>query len=277
MLIIVIIWGISYAIMKTGLLYVTPMNYLWQRLFFSTLIMAPFLLLIRGGVKKDIRVIGTVLVSASTWVISSIFMMIALGIIDSGISAILTYTQPFFVFIMSFYLLHAEVTKLKVFGLALGVVGIATIYVNSLSGAIGSAGAVIYLIVAAFLWAGSIVGYKSVAHEVHPYWFSFSEVAIGSFLVLPFALASGSVSVPLNTTYILSISYFTVLATVVGFFLWFRLLQSEDAVIVSSSSLLVPIIAFIVGAIMLNEEVTFNEVLGVVMVVVGVYLVNRNK
>ena len=275
MLIVVIVWGINWANMKIGLLYVTPMNYLWQRLFFSTLMIAPFLLLAKGGIKKDIRVIGIVLVSSSAWVISNIFMMIALGTIDSGISAILTYTQPLFVFVMSAFLLHGEVTKLKIFSSVLGVFGIVTIYINSLGGSVGSAQAVVYLILAALLWAGSIVGYKLVAHEVHPYWFSFIEVAIGSLLVLPFALVSGGIYVPLDPTYILSIGYLTILATVVAFFLWFKLLQSEDAVTVSSSSLLVPIIAFIVGAITLNEEVSLNEVLGVVMVVIGVYLVNR--
>lgn len=274
LLIVVFIWGANWANMKIGLQYVTPMNYLWQRLFFSTLMIAPFLLLARGGMKREPRVLGIVVVSASAWVISNIFMMYALGSTSSGISAILTYTQPLFVFGMSALLLRGEVTVLKVGSSVFGFIGIAVIYLNSLGGGLGSAQAVIYLLVAAFLWAASIVGYKMVSGEVHPYWFSFVEVAIGSVLVLPFALASGGLVVPLEPGYLLSIGYLAVLSTVVAFFIWFRLLQNEDAVTVSTSSLLVPIIAFAVGAVTLGEVLSLNEVVGVVMVLISVYFVN---
>ena len=130
--------------------------------------------------------------------------------------------------------------------------------------------------IGAFLWAVSIVYYKLISSSVHPYWISFSGVAVGSLIVLPLALATGGISFIYEPTYVLSVVYVTVLSTVLAFFLWFYLLKNEDATTVSSSSLLIPIIAFIAGAFLLNETVNLYQIVGVAMVLFGIYLVNKN-
>lgn len=276
MFLIVVIWGGNWANMKIGLNYVSPMNYLWQRLFFSTFMIAPLLLLCRNGIKWEFKTIGILVVAAASWVFSNVFMMFALGSENSGISAILTYTQPLFVFGLSAIFLKGEITKVKVVGALLGFAGIGVIYIEQLGGG-GAISAIFYLVLSAFLWAVSIVGYKLVSDVVHPYWMSFTEVALGSFLVLPFALSTGGITFPTELPYVLSVGYMTVLATAVAFVLWFDLLKNEDAVTVSSSSLMVPIVAFIVGAALLGEMVNGYQVVGIVMVLTGVYFVNRKN
>jgi drug/metabolite transporter (DMT)-like permease len=204
-----------------------------------------------------------------------VFMMLALQVEGSGISAIVTYTQPLFVFVLSAIFLKNEITKMKITGVLLGFVGIGIIYLEKLGS--GTLEAFLFLVISAFLWAVSIVYYKLISSSVHPYWISFSGVAVGSFIVLPLALATGGISFIYEPTYVLSVVYMTVLSTVLAFFLWFYLLKNEDATTVSSSSLLIPIIAFVAGAFLLEETVNLYQIVGVVMVLFGIYLVNKNR
>jgi len=260
--------------MKIGLSYSTPMSYLWQRAFFSTFMMAPFLLPHRKEIRMEARVIAILVMSSVAWAFSQSFMMFALGSTSSGMSAIITYSQPLFVFAMSVFFLRGEATRLKMASVLLGFAGIGMIYLESFGSGMGSTQAILLLLLGAFLWAVSIVGYKLIADVVHPYWMSFSEVAFGSVIILPLALSTGGITFSLNFPYILSVVYITLVSTVIAFFLWFYLLKNEDAVAVSSSSLLVPIIAFVLGVIILRETLNLNQVVGIVMVMMGVYFVN---
>lgn len=93
--------------------------------------------------------------------------------------------------------------------------------------------------------------------------------------MFPLAILTGGISFPYELTYILSLVYLTVIATVLGFFLWFYLIKNEDTTTVSSSTLTIPIVAFIIGAIVLGEPVNPLQIVGIIMVLTGVYLVNR--
>lgn len=270
---LVLIWGGNWANLKIGLTYVTPMNSVFHRLFFSTFMIAPFLLLCKNGIRRDYRTIAKVIVLSATWAFSMIFMMWGLESESSGTSSILTYTQPLFVFGLSAIFLKNEITKVKITGVLLGFAGIGIIYLDRIGG--GSILPILLLILGAFLWAVSIVFYKTIAADVHPYWISFFQVSIGSIIAFPLAIVTGGISFPSELTYLLSLLYLTVLSTVLGFFLWFYLIRNEDATTVSSSTLTIPIIAFITGAIVLGEPINPLQIVGIIMVLTGVYLVNK--
>ena len=123
-MVVAIIWGFNWVNMKIGLSYTGSMNYLFQRLFFSVFMIAPFLFFIKNGFHRDSRTIINVVLQSATWSISMVFMMLALQLEGSGISAIVTYTQPLFVFVLSAMFLKNEITKVKITGVLLGFVGI---------------------------------------------------------------------------------------------------------------------------------------------------------
>jgi len=277
LLVVVIIWGGNWVNMKIGFNYVTPLNYLFQRFFFSAIMIAPFLLFLKNGIRKDFKVITNVIILCVIYAFSVIFMMLGLESESSGISAIVTFTQPLFVFGLSAVFLKNEITKMKVAGVLVGFAGIGMIYLEK----VGSKGeitlSILFLLLSALLWAVTIVYYKIISEAVHPYWISFSQVAIGSIVVLPFALLTGGIKFIYELPYILSIVYLTVLSTVLAFFLWFYLLKNEDATTVSSSSLMIPVIALVSGVFILGETVNLYQVIGVLMVLTGIYLVNRRQ
>jgi drug/metabolite transporter (DMT)-like permease len=273
--VVVIIWGTNWVNMKIGLQYATPMNYLFQRLFFSTFMIAPFLLLLKNGIRKDSKVIVNVIILCVIYTVSIIFLMLGLESESSGISAIVTFTQPLFVFGLSAFFLKNEITRTKVVGVLVGFAGIGIIYLEKVGSSGGTVLSILFLLLSALTWAITIVYYKIISDAVHPYWISFSQVAIGSIVVLPFALMTGGIKFISELPYIVSIVYLTVLSTVLAFFMWFYLLKNEDATTVSSSSLMIPVIALITGMFILGETMNLYQVIGVVMVLIGIFFVNR--
>jgi len=275
LLIVILIWGVNWVNMKIGLYYATPLNYLFQRFFFSSFMIAPFLLFTKNGFRRDLKVFVNVVVLCVIYAFSVTFLMIGLEHESAGISSVVTFTQPLFVFALSAIFLRNEITKVRVVGVLIGFGGIAMIYLEKIWGLEYTTLSIVFLLASAFLWAVTIVHYKIISDKVHPYWISFFQVAIGSIIVYPFALWTGGVVFVSDLPYIFSLVYVTVLSTVVAFFLWFYLLRSEDAAKVSSSSLMIPVVALISGNLLLGEMINLPQIVGVIMVLTGVYLVNR--
>lgn len=275
LLIVVLIWGANWVNMKIGLYYATPLNYLFQRLFFSSFMIAPFLFFAKNGIKRDPRIFVNVVILCVIYAVSVIFLMVGLEHESAGISSVVTFTQPLFVFALSAIFLKNEITKVRIVGVLVGFGGIITIYLEKIGGVEYATMSISFLLASAFLWAVTIVYYKIISEEVHPYWIGFFQAAIGSIIVYPFALVTGGVVFIFDLPYLLSLAYVTVLSTVVAFSLWFYLLRSEDAAKVSSSSFMIPVVALVSSNLLLGETINLPQMAGVFMVLAGVYLVNR--
>jgi drug/metabolite transporter (DMT)-like permease len=275
LLIVVLIWGANWVNMKIGLYYATPLNYLFQRLFFSSFMIAPFLFFAKNGIKRDPRIFVNVVILCVIYAVSVIFLMVGLEHESAGISSVVTFTQPLFVFALSAIFLKNEITKVRIVGVLVGFGGIITIYLEKIGGVEYATMSISFLLASAFLWAVTIVYYKIISEEVHPYWIGFFQAAIGSIVVYPFALVTGGVVFIFDLPYLLSLAYVTVLSTVVAFSLWFYLLRSEDAAKVSSSSFMIPVVALVSSNLLLGETINLPQMAGVFMVLAGVYLVNR--
>jgi len=69
--------------------------------------------------------------------------------------------------------------------------------------------------------------------------------------------------------------YNAVGASTIAWTIWIYLIKEEETTTVSGSSLLVPMVALISGWILLEEIVELKSVIGFVLILIGVFLVNR--
>ncbi|MEM2319181.1 MAG: DMT family transporter [Candidatus Bathyarchaeia archaeon] len=273
--ILVFIWGFNWTFIKIGLSFASPLNFVAQRLLIASATLLPAIIWKRGNLPKD----------ASTWfklfllsTINAVGMILThIGTLYevSGLSSILTYTQPLFVFCLAIPLLSETVTATKVFGVTVGFLGVATIYVGRLSYSPNVSSAVPLLILGALTWAIIIIGYKKFLSHVSPETVNIMQLLIGAFFLLMAALALEGLTFIADPFYIFSLLYVSVPGTAVGFTIWFTLVRREEATVVSASSLIVPAIAFVAGCLLLGEPIDRLSIAGFVMVLAGVFLVNR--
>lgn len=263
--------------MKIGLRFVSPLNLVAQRLLIASATLLPAVVWKRRNLPRD----------ASTW-----FKLFLLSVINavgmtsthvgllyevSGLSSVLTYTQPLFVFCLAIPFLGEKANTAKVFGVAVGFLGVVTIYVGRLFYSPSVSSAVLLLILGALIWAIIIISYKKFLSHVSPEVVNVMQLLIGAIFLLTAASTLEGLAFSANPLYIFSLLYVAVPGTAVGFTIWFMLIRWEEATVVSASSLVVPAVAFIAGCLLLGETVEYFSLLGFIMVLVGVYLVNRPK
>jgi drug/metabolite transporter (DMT)-like permease len=195
----------------------------------------------------------------------------------SGIGAILTYTQPLFVFCLCVLFLRSEAKPVRLLGAFVGFSGVVLLSVEragsiQVSANIGD----VLLLLGAFLWAVAIVYYKKSLNDVDPILTSVIQQALGAVIVAPLALGVEGFSFPLTQSYLVMILYLGIFGSGITVFLWLFLIREEDVTVFSLSSFLIPMVAVLIGWLFLAENIQPISFLGVGMILAGLYLTNRS-
>lgn len=275
-LFVVLIWGSNWPVMKHGLSYVGPLNFVLHRFALSALALSPVLLFRRKEIPKSRKTLLRLLFLGLINAVCMTSTNVGLVYEKSSISAILTYTQPLFVFCLAVPFLKNEAKILRLLGVFTGFSGVVALSVGR-SSSFGSLPSSIFLLtVGAFLWAVTIVYYKKFLSRIDPVVTNIFQLAVSAVLLVPFASALEGLSFPFAQRYLLIVFYTSVFASSVALTLWVLLLREEDATVLASSSFMIPMVALFFGWLLLAENVELRSVLGIGLIMTGVYLVNRS-
>jgi drug/metabolite transporter (DMT)-like permease len=131
------------------------------------------------------------------------------------------------------------------------------------------------VIFSVFLQALALVLIKKHGEPVSPLSMNFVGMAMGGvLLVLLSAVAEGGRTVTWTTPAVLSLLYLTLVGSVVTFVAYYWLLKKIDAVYVSLSSFINPIVAVVLGAVILGERMPPTVFTGAGLVMLGLLVAN---
>ncbi|MCS7113090.1 MAG: DMT family transporter [Nitrososphaerota archaeon] len=265
-------WGLNWPIMKLGLRYAYPLRFTADRLALaSPVILAYHLIRDKRGYLALKSAIGNLIVYSL--VVSLQFASSGLGLKyqGGGLSSVLTYTQPMIVFMLAVVFLKEKLLLSRFIGTSIGFLGVAVLLGGDDTFTVSSAS--LLLLFGAFLWAVSTVYYKLKLELIDPLIANFIQASISSIILY-------IVSLPIEPQPVIDIEYLAILlysgpvAVGVGATIWLTLLGRMDASMLSSSSLIVPLIAVVSSHLMLGEEVNLKTIIGSTLILGGVYLVN---
>lgn len=194
--------------------------------------------------------------------------------IPSGLIAVIFSLSPFFIGLLSVYLLKEQRLGWRR-GLALLVAatGMAIIYLDQLQidgdaalGVIGILGSVLF-------WGGSSVGLKRLSVQVDPICQTAGSLMFTvPGLILCWWVFDGAWPQEIELKSTLAVLYLAIFGSVVGFSLYFFVLSQMSAVNVSMITLIVPIIALTLGVIFADEDLTLRLLAGVSIVLFSLFL-----
>jgi len=271
----VLIWGSNWSVMKSGLSYVDPLSFVFHRFAFSAASLSPLLVALRGKVPKDKKNLSMLfllgVISASGVSLTN------MGLVheQSGASAIITYTQPIFVFCMAVPFLNERARASRILGMAIGFLGVVVLSAKQDGFFEGSVHPIPLLLLGALLWALSTVYYKKFLSHIDPIVANTFQLIVSALLLASVNAPAGGLHLPLSSTYLSIVLYASVGASGVALTIWTYLLREEEATILSSSSLIVPMFALVFGWLLLGENVGPRSVIGALLIMTGVYLVNK--
>ncbi|MEM2920936.1 MAG: DMT family transporter [Candidatus Bathyarchaeia archaeon] len=267
-----LLWGSNWAVMKLGLQYVAPVPLLTAQYLFSLAAMSPVIISVRERIPRDKKTLVRLIAYSLLYLVQVALMRFGLVGETSGTASVLLYSQPLFVVLLSTLFLKEKATATKVLGALVGFAGVSILFIGKMSSL--QIHYVLIMVVSAFLWAVETVYYKLYLSQVNPFAAILAQLLVGTFILLPFSAVTGNLHFPLNPTYLMIVTYSAVGSFAVGWSIWLFLLSKEDATVLSGSSLIVPLLALLIGWRVLGESVGAQSLLGATLTLCGVYLVN---
>lgn len=271
-ILLALLWGANWSVMKLGLGFVTPVNLLLQQYVIAFVTLSPIFISLRSRIPRDKTTMGRLLVYSIVYVVQMTLMRWGLVGENSGMGAVLTYLQPLFVFCLAVPFLKEKVTIPKLLGAILGFTGVCLLFIGRIGSLLINSSLI--MISSAFLWAVATIYYKRSLQHVDPFITNFFQLSIGALPLALFCFATSTFSFPMSLEYVWIIIYSSVGSFAVGWSIWLLLLKQEDATTLSGSSFIIPGIALIIGWRFMGENIGVEAVLGSALILGGVYLVN---
>ncbi|MFY0713380.1 EamA family transporter [Seonamhaeicola sp. NFXS20] len=281
LLVLSLIWGSSFILIKKGLNGLTPMQLGAIRIIFT----AMFLFLI--GFRK----VKNIIVKDWKWIIITgllgtffpVFLFaFAETEIDSAIASILNSLVPLNTIILGFFVFKIKSTKRQVLGVFVGLLGTIMLIINGIS--LNPNQNYLYaalVIVAACSYAASINILKQHLQHVNPL-----TIAIGNFTAIIIPAVVVLISTGFFKTEVLTnqnlkpaLLYMLVLSlfgTAIAKVLFNKLVQVSTPVFASSVAYLMPIVAVFWG-VLDGERFSFLQGIATIIILIGVYLAHKKK
>ncbi len=275
-LVVVVVWGVNFVVMKFALRDFTPFQLGAARYVFAVL---PLLLFVRPPAIpwKWLALYG---LFQGVGQFGILFVALKVGM-TAALASVLLQTQVFFTALFGFVLLHERASRPLQAGMVLAALGLSCFALNYLSPADGGAvsattlAGFVLTLGAAAMWAMSNI----VARHVQRGGAAYSPMAFvvwsSLFAILPFTLLS-LVFDPETTRWQwtqarasswLAVAYLGWVATILGYSLWTGLLKRHPANRVAPFSLGVPVVGLTTGMLVLGEAITPWQWAGITLVV----------
>ncbi len=269
---VVFLWGLNWSVMKRGLSFVPPATLVMVQYSVSMIALSPVFIILRKRVPTDTGTLVKLVAYSLLYLFQVALMRFGLVGESSGMAAVILYAQPLFVLPLAIPFLKERITIEKIMGATVGFVGVLILFLDRMNSLMLNYAAI--MVFSAFLWAVETVYYKKLLSHVDPLVSICFQFLTGTLILVPLCIVTDNFTLPGNWTFILTVLYSSVGSFVVGWSIWLYLLGKEEATVLSSSSLVVPVIALFIGWLTMGEGVGIQSVFGSTLTLGGVYLVN---
>ncbi len=279
LLILSVIWGSSFILIKRGLVYFTPLQVGTLRITFAFLVMLPFAL---KRIKK---------VSGDKWkffaftglisnLVPAVLFALAQTKLESSLTGILNALSPLFTLIFAVLMFKFKPNSFQIGGFVLGMAGTVGLSLVNSSGGFGNMNVYVWLIVLATIcYALSLNFIKYFLSDVN----SLTITSLSLLIAGPFSIIIllstdflGRLNFSSEIVFAIScIAVLGILGTAIALVLYTKLIHMNSPLFASSVTYLVPVVAIMWGV--WDGEVLFPlHFAGMVLILLGIYFINKS-
>ena len=270
------LWGASYLFIKVAVEEIEPTAMIELRLILAGAVLGAVLLYRVGAREAVAQVRATGLNGLVLGVLNGAipFTLIAWGEkhIDSGVAAIANSVVPIFVAILAIRFNPAErSTGLRFVGILLGLVGVGVLAGFHPEGGWWAVAGTMAVVVASFSYACANLFTQRHFVATSPLVTATAAIVWGAVVLAPFAAFQIPDSMP-SAEALASVAALGILGTAIASLVLYRMLVAYGSARTTLVTYLLPAFALVYGAAFLDEEVTVNALLGLVLILGGVAL-----
>ena len=196
--------------------------------------------------------------------------------VSAGLGGLIVSANPVFTAALAALFLGEALTWRKVAGLLLGIAGVALIVWHRMSVGTDSLHGILFTLASlASIVTGTIL-FKLLAPRGSLWIGNGIQNIAGGLALLPFALTLADINDIVPSMRLFGAFAFLVLGgSILAYLLWFHLLKVCGATAASSYHFLMPPLGMLFAFLVLGEHVEFRDLLGIIPVALGIYLVTR--
>ena len=274
--IVAAIWGSSYMFIKVAVDEIEPTAMMFLRLVLALAVLLPVLFVAVGARRAvaDMRGMGGGAFVVGLLNMALPFVLIAWGEkhIDSGIAAIANASVPIFVALLALRFNPQErVRGLRLAGVLVGFAGVGVLTGLHPEGGWWAIAGTLAVVLASLSYAASNHYVQHRFTVTAPLLLTTASCAAGALILLPFAVLQAPEETP-SWEALASVAVLGILGTAVALLFFYRMLSSYGATRSSLVTYLLPPTALIYGTLILDEPITLNAILGLVLILAGVAL-----
>jgi len=276
--VIAILWGSTWLAIKIGLQSVPPFFGVAIRF---TVAFAALFILVRLRRERFLFDRTSLMLYANLGVLSFSFpyALVYWGeqYVASGLASVLFAVYPFVVAIGSHFLLAGErLNPNKLGGIVLGFAGLVIIFWSDIHLGTASTLGMGAILLSTGMQAGSLIFVKRKHKDISPTVMTLGGMVVGVCIMYVLAFSFEQTSdIHFDARGLGTILYLGTFGTVVTFVIYYWLLKKVEAVYLSLVSLVSPVLAVTLGALLLDEVFSPRTFAGAGLVFVGLLVANR--
>ena len=279
-LLLSLVWGSSFILMKLGLVALSPFEVAGLRLLSAGIVLTPFFFSAWTKTNTKTKIFAVVIGLLGSF-FPGILFCIAETTLHSSIAGVLNATTPLFVMIVGFLLFRRSVQLIQVAGIIVGFLGVLLLFYPSISVQDGSFTAKALLILLATIMYGFNV--------------NIANLHLSATAPLHVAALSLVMLIPIDLTILIQQGFFSkdfsgiiiqkaaiasivlgVFGTAVATWLFYVLMQRSGPLFSSMVTYGIPFVALGWG-VLAGETISSTALMALLLILLGVYLVNKKK
>jgi drug/metabolite transporter (DMT)-like permease len=193
--------------------------------------------------------------------------------VEASLAAIIASVMPLLVAMANWLIFKDKLPVMGVLGLVAGFVGVAIIMADRFSGGADTAGVVMCVLGVIALTAATLVVKSASSDGGNLLMVVGLQLMVGSIVLAPFALVLETIEVSWSWQLIAAFAYTTLLPGLTATFIWFKLVGRIGSTRAATFHFLNPFFGVAVAAALLGERLTWWDLVGVVVITVGILAV----
>lgn len=273
-------WGSTYLAIRIGVQDSPPLVFAGIRFIIAGTLLLGFCKLKGYSLPKEKKdIINMSIVGLLMLLGGNGLVVYAEQWVSSGIASLIVATVPLFMAVIEFFFLRNVRLDFKaVSGLLLGFGGVAYLMLGDAATAAIDLKGLVMLMLASLFWAAGSVHSKAIKFKGHIFANIGTQMLAGGIgLTITSFIKGEFAQLHFTLNSVLAISYLIIFGSIVGYSCYIYILQKWTAAKAGTYAYVNPIVAILLGALLLGESITTSVIISMIIVIIGIILVQNSK
>ena len=273
------IWGSSFLFTEILLNYINPVLIVFFRVSLASIILIIYVLFftnLKFNLSKEILLTFFTMGLLNN-VIPFLLIAYAQETITGGLASILNANTSFFtIFLASLFLKDEKLTNYRLLGIIIGIIGVVVIVgLENLSEFKNYNFGIVLMLFSCLSYSFAGIFAKTKLTNIHPTISATGMLSMSTIILFPFIIIyNGNELININSTVLYYSCMFAFICTVLAYFLYFKILETNGAGNLLICTIIIPPSSILLNAFFINEIIKIYELIGLIIITLGLIILD---